>query len=34
LASITAWEIGSQNHKIDAETLEKLYIDTFWEEII
>ena len=34
LASITAWEIGSQNHIIDSETLEKLYIDTFWEEVL
>jgi len=34
LASVTAWKIGSQNHKIDAKLLEKLYFDTFWEEVL
>ncbi len=33
LASICAWDVWSQNHKIDKDLLEKLYIDTFWEEI-
>ncbi len=33
LASVCAWSIWSQNHKIDEEQLEKLYIDTFWENI-
>ena len=33
LASVCAGYVGSQNHKIDEEGLEKLYVDTFGEEI-
>ena len=33
LASVTAWFVWSQNHTIDSELLEKLYVDTFWENL-